>query len=166
MSATFQPGTLNHQDLGFDFRFDIDQNPLTGSQEDRLRGVDYWVWFNTSANPSEGQVWLMSPYTQVGTVPVSFEQDSLSIRVPLSLLGNDDGILNFGFSVGEPSSFNPQHSFTIFDDAPNYVTGMTLTTATTLIPEPEGVGLEVLGLVLLLFPRLRARVNKNEASVV
>jgi hypothetical protein len=167
MSAIFQPGTLNHRDLGFAFEFDVDQDPLTGYQYgDRLRGVDYWVWFNTSANRSEGQVWLMSPYTQVGTVPVSLGQDSLSIRVPLSLLGNDDGVLNFGFEVGEPSSFNPQSSFSVYDEAPDYVPGAILTTATTPIPEPQTVSLEAFGLALLFLVCLRAGANKNEPAKV
>ena len=158
LSAVFQPGTLNHRDLGFTFDLDVDQNPLTGLREAGAPyGIDYWVWFNTAANPSEGQVWLMSPYTLVGTVPVSLGQDSLSIRVPLSLFGNDDGIMNFGFSAGEPSPFNPQNSFTVFDAAPDYVLGMILTTATTPIPEPRALSLGVLGLALLLFPPLRAR---------
>ena len=156
LSATFQAGSLNQADLGFVFFLDVDQDPLTGLRDEGFPyGVDYWVYFSTAVNRSEASVLLMSPYSQAGTVPISFGTDSLSARVPLVFLNDDDGIMNFGFAVGEPDL---QSGVVISDFAPDVdVPGMALTATTTPVPEPPSMGFGILALALARFQHFRVR---------
>jgi hypothetical protein len=146
LSAEFRVGTLNPASFGFVFDLDVDQNPLTGMRyAGGPYGVDYWVYFNSEDSLTTASVKFMtSPYPLTGTVLLTVGQDQISTRVPLALLGNDDGIMNFGFACGLPY-YN--YGITIYDTAPdgiNIVSGKTLTTATTPVPEPQSLLLGVL----------------------
>jgi hypothetical protein len=87
--GTFDPGTIL-----LIINLDTDQNPSTGQAPD---GVDYIV----SMGDGQGNQALVGKYTgplnfsTVGNVPVSFMADGMMVAVPLSLLGNADGRMNF-----------------------------------------------------------------------
>jgi hypothetical protein len=87
--GTFDPGTTL-----LIINLDTDQNPSTGQAPD---GVDYIV----SMGDGQGNQALIGKYTgplnfsTVGNAPVSFMADGMTVTVPLSLLGNADGRMNF-----------------------------------------------------------------------
>jgi hypothetical protein len=87
--GTFDPGTTL-----LIINLDTDQNPATGQAPD---GIDYLV----SMGDGQGNQALIAKNTgplnfnTVGSAPVSFMTDGMTVTVPLSLLGNDDGRMNF-----------------------------------------------------------------------
>jgi len=91
------------------FSLDIDQDVLTGhpgidsggTRETQAVGVDYIVRFNADFNAT-GQntatvfqyAGSLNSFNFVGTVAVTRFADGYAAAVPLSMLGNDDGLLN------------------------------------------------------------------------
>lgn len=103
LSATFRPGTFNPADLGFIFGLDTDLDVATGTQGPPAffpLGADFTVSFFPSNTPF-GNARVNSSLG--GLVPVTYSADAFSLSVPLALLGNDDGVANFGLSVGVPN---------------------------------------------------------------
>ncbi len=91
--------------------FDVDQNTATGDPPlqslyssnfpNLSAGVDYVLLFSSELFDA-GNMAVMSVELgdAVGVVPVTFGTNSLSGVIPLSMLGGDDGLLNFTALIG------------------------------------------------------------------
>lgn len=91
-SGTFNPATTAIQ-----FDLDVDQNPVTGSPFEGL-GLDYIINMGSLFYGNQAQVMRFvggTQYQVVGNVPISIVADGIDVGIPLSLIGNDDGRLNF-----------------------------------------------------------------------
>jgi hypothetical protein len=130
LTATFSNGSLNPTNLGFIFGFDTDQNPNTGVQPPASfpLGADYSTYFNSAADPNNAMTSGACPIS----VPVTFGSNTLSLSIPLSALGNDDGIMGFGLIVGVP---NGAMGFFPYDTVPNSASGGPLGGLTSPVPE-------------------------------
>ena len=145
MSATFFPGTLDSNNLGFIFGFDLDQNSATGTQPPSSfpLGADRTVTFNSLNNATNARIFTGSSFV---FAPVAFGVDSLSLSLPLSAFG-DDGAAFFGLAAGDPVSSS---SFAIRDFAPDSALGNPMNTPTTVIPEPCSIALVSTCFLMLL----------------
>jgi PEP-CTERM motif-containing protein len=150
LSATFRSGTFVPGNLGFLFGLDTDLNPLTGVQPPATfpLGSDFNVFGLASGGnpPSVASVIRIGVGFQ-GTVPVVFGTDAFSLAIPLALLGNDDGVANFGLAVGTPNS---PSGFLLTDQTSGPLSGPT-----TAVPIPEPGTLTLLSVGLLGFTTLR-----------
>ena len=108
VTVQFAPGTLSPSTV-VTILLDTDQNPATG-YNDSGYGIDYGVSLYASteafiqkANPpscaSGGNC-----YTPVGTASVSLGKDTMATTIPLSMLGNADGRLNYRVFAGAPAN--------------------------------------------------------------
>lgn len=108
VTVQFAPGTLSPSTV-VTILLDTDQNPATG-YNDSGYGIDYGVSFYASteafiqkANPpscaSGGNC-----YTPVGTASVRLGKDTMATTIPLSMLGNADGRLNYRVFAGAPAN--------------------------------------------------------------
>ena len=97
------PGTFDSQATVVLIDLDTDQNAMTGHARDGL-GVDYTVSMGPPGfgNPPLGNQFHVlrfgappGPFGIVGRGPVSVMADGMNATVPLTLLSNDDGRLNF-----------------------------------------------------------------------
>lgn len=90
---------------------DTDQNPATGDEggTDDYRpagsgstglGVDYTVYLVFGPNASS--VTRQADGQTVGTLQPSFSGTRVTLRVPLTLLGNDDGYVDVATVIGTP----------------------------------------------------------------
>jgi hypothetical protein len=89
---------------------DTDRNSLTGeasfvstygpSPAPDLGDEFYVDLFTESIHPGEVDVFDAVTGTVVGTIPVDFGSNSLSLIIPLSLLGGDDGLVNYAVIAG------------------------------------------------------------------
>jgi len=131
LTANFSAGSLNPTNLGFIFGFDVDQNPATGTPPPAFPlGADSTVSFNSAEGTDLAMVGgFIAP---VSWVPVTFGSNSLSLVVPLSAFGPNDGVMGFGFIVGVPNGTN---GFFAYDVAPDSVWNSPLTSLTSPIPE-------------------------------
>jgi hypothetical protein len=113
---------------------DTDQNTATGDVPfinvfspgpPIALGQDFFVDLGSEfLHPGSVDIFRTLPDTVVGAAPIVFTSTSFSVTVPLALLGNDDGLLNYGAVIGtflEPT-----------DRAPNG----TLPATSQPIPEP------------------------------
>jgi len=133
LTATFQPGSLDRNRLAFIFGFDTDQNAATAIGHHGLFpiGAESTCSYNASADPNHVEIWN-GVSNQAATLPIHFESNSLSITIPLARIGDTDGIMNFGFICGVPTSTS---SFNFYDAVPDSVWGGPLVGPTSLIPE-------------------------------
>jgi hypothetical protein len=100
-----QPNALS----GF-IDFDTDQIPATGaishvdiySPYSSNLGVDYYVDLNGYSSATQDAGVYDSGDNLVGRAPVSFTSNSLTVRVPLALIGNSNAIVNTATVVGTP----------------------------------------------------------------
>src|SRR4029079_2089723 len=108
VTVRFAPGTVSSSSV-VTILLDTDQNPATGFN-DTGYGIDYGVSLYAStaafiqkANPSScaggGNC-----YTPVGTASIRLGADTMSTTIPLSMLGNADGRLNYRVFAGAPAS--------------------------------------------------------------
>lgn len=107
IKVDFSPDTVMSQVVGI-IDLDTDQNAATGIPANangflgatQDLGVDYML--SLFALPGGGPVDVMNATTgeTMGTVPAVFNGQSLSITVPLAMLGNDDGNMNVGMILG------------------------------------------------------------------
>ncbi|MBD3559009.1 proprotein convertase P-domain-containing protein, partial [Planktothrix sp. FACHB-1355] len=123
---------LSNSVVGY-WDLDLDQNPLTGlssyqsgfappDQQGGPLGDEVVIdLFSEQLHP--GLVDLFDTSTFIGTVPITYESNSLQIEVPLSLLG-DDGNINYGTVVGSfsgPTDAAPNTEFGTIGDPPGNV---------------------------------------------
>ena len=96
------------------FLIDSDRNEATGDSEywwegkdTQHLGVDYVAYFSTFYE----LVWVYhtDSYNRVGTFPLEIDGSSVAFDVALSVLGNDEGDLNYAMSVGDLNDYwDPQ----------------------------------------------------------
>ena len=158
LSATFRPGTFAPGNLGFLFGLDTDLNAATGVQPPASfpLGSDFNVFGLASGGnpPSTASVIRIGVGFQ-GTVPVVLGIDAFSLAIPLAMLGNDDGVANFGLAVGTPNS---PSSFLLTDSTE------LLRGPTTAVPEPATVIL--LGIGLLSFYSVKKMGGTQNGSPI
>jgi hypothetical protein len=132
LAANFAEGSFNPTNLGFIFGFDVDQNLATGVQPPGSfpLGADASVYFNSA--DGTGLAYFGSFTVPPTWVPVVFGSNSLSLVIPLSVFGPDDGIMGFGFIVGIPNGTN---GFFGFDTVPDSAMGGPLSGLTSPVPE-------------------------------
>jgi hypothetical protein len=102
----FASGTLDRLSTRVSVLLDTDQNPAIGIAEPDGLGADYGIDLAavtgqatiTKADSVACQARL-SCFTSIGSVPLTFVTDGLQVTVPLSMLGNDDGRMNFQVSA-------------------------------------------------------------------
>ena len=98
-TATFRQGTLLRDGLGFSIYLNTDMNSATGTGG---IGVDYSIFFHEPTGTTATGAFVTKTVggIQTGVAPVNFATDFLSVAVPLSWLGNDDGVMQFTDLVG------------------------------------------------------------------
>jgi hypothetical protein len=100
LTAVFADATLSRATTALQFALDLDQTVVTGSQPSDYNGlgIEMIVNMGSSAdgltkvleyNPATGL------YTEVGSAPLTFGTNTMEATVPLSVLKNDDGKMNF-----------------------------------------------------------------------
>ena len=108
-AGTISPGDSGQPDavVGY-IDFDTDQDPTTGglssvdgnSPYTTGLGVDYFVdLFDYNSATGDTPV-LDDTGTEVGRAPVSFTSNSFTVRVPLALIGGDNGIVDTATVLG------------------------------------------------------------------
>src|SRR5262249_49132838 len=98
----FAPGTFDRQTTRVSVLLDTDQDGSTGIRQPDGIGADYNLEIAaanslasvTKANPAACAA-RGACFDSVGSAPITLVGDGLQVAVPLSLLGNDDGRLNF-----------------------------------------------------------------------
>ena len=93
------PGTCSGQTTYFVIEMDTDPNPLTP----QFRGMPVqWEYLVNTLRSSVGNVGpIGGPFTGI---PVSFIANGVSVTVPLSMIGNDDGRMDFRIlASGDPN---------------------------------------------------------------
>ena len=139
LSAKFATGTLDPKSVAFFFALDVDQDLSTGNQPPVFPyGSDYAVSYNSLVGTLNARIGK-------NFVPIQFDSDSLKIAVPLSFLGNDDGLMNFGFIVGVPADTS---SFSPYDWTPDSLTKAGLGGPTSPVPEAPASLLWLAGLAV------------------
>jgi len=150
LTVSFAPGFDSTQ-ASITANLDIDQDPSTGypgidtaNNDSAIMGTDYVVLFG--ASPIFGYYgiyeyqagsFLFNP-SGVSTTVLS---DGMTATVPLSLLGNDDGYMNYKFLSQVVLSY--YSTTTILD----YMTDVGLAPGTSTVPEPSTLFLLSAGLV-------------------
>lgn len=139
VSATFAPGTLDPNELGFNFGLDTDLDPSTGypcPPNIFPCGAEWELHYNSTN--AVGTVRLDDFNSFYVTIPVVFGPDSFEIAVPLNPDPNlglpDDGELLFGLVAGIPDPgtgvFGPDDiAWDAADEGP-------LAGPSTRVPEP------------------------------
>lgn len=122
-------GTLDRQTTRVSIVLDTDQNASTGIQEWDGFGADYAIDFNISAAQatvvkadSAGCAAQASCFNPVGSVSL-VAAESLQVTVPLSLLGGDDGRMNFWVASYVLASQGPSSPLDAMPDNPGQSPG-------------------------------------------
>jgi len=116
------PGSANAGNSVYGFvDFDTDQNAGTGYPEDNM-GLEYFVFLDSAAGGLV-EIWSIDAsgniQTVVGTAPITFTPTSFTVTIPLALIGNDDGLVNYDVFVGTSFESEPGIPFDPTDIAPN-----------------------------------------------
>ena len=80
---------------------------------------------------------------------LTFTNNTMSVSVPLSLIGSSTGIVNYGVIVGT--------SLEATDELPNEARFATNAAATNAVPEPSSPGLAACGLVFAIRRYFKSR---------
>jgi hypothetical protein len=115
LAIQFAPGTLDRQSTRLSIELDTDQSPATGIVGAAGLGIDYVLDMWAPTNQTKVQQAMPaacaaggSCYADVGTVALTFGVDSMAATVPLALLGNASGRLNYRvFAYASPQSTTP-----------------------------------------------------------
>ena len=160
--SSMQPNSVTgYLDLDTDQNANTGTTPfvqLFGQSPTPSLGDEFLVDFGSEANhPGTIDVIDTSSFTAVGTIPISYRTDNFNFSVPLSLLGNSNGLLNYAILVG--TTTDPT------DQAPNGTVPETSVPAAPPVPESStfvslGGGLLLLG-GLLLITRRRTRKSAS-----
>ena len=129
-SEIFPPDSKNPSAFFGYIDLDVDQNPATGTTAlsdyysgSSEIGMDYYLEFLPGSTP--GSIMLKDSNAKlIGMVPVVFNEKSFVVTIPLNLLGNDDGYINytaFFGDAGEPDDVIPNQGFATnkISDSPN-----------------------------------------------
>lgn len=112
----FASGTLSAQTTRLTIQLDTDQNPSTGIPGGNGVGIDYIldVWAVRAQQTLVQQAQPASCasgntcYTDVGAASATVSTDTISTTVPLALLGNASGRMNYRiFAYGSPQAAGP-----------------------------------------------------------
>ncbi len=110
INVRFATGTFNLITTSIQTHLDTDQNPSTGHpgsnssgiDDSGIIGVEYLInmgsdYYRTQADQAEIMRYAGTPnsFTHVGYVPVTYVDNGMDVTIPLSIIGNDDGRLNF-----------------------------------------------------------------------
>jgi len=104
LRVAFMPTTFDPATTSITFFLDTDQNPLTGSPgvngtgtlDGSLIGSEFLVSFGSAYYGGNATVQATtSGFPVIGFSPIAFYDDGLLTIIPLTLLGNDDGRLNY-----------------------------------------------------------------------
>ncbi len=129
---------------------DTDQNPLTGGPSFEsifgpppapLLGIEFFVDLSGEINHPGFVDVVNAASSATVTAAISFTSSSFTVVVPLSAIGGDNGIVNYGLIIGtfiEPT-----------DEAPNGT--VPFTSGPAAVPEPATLLLLGSGLAGLLF---------------
>ncbi len=147
------PSVNQNQGLSGFIDIDIDLNPNTGvvATIDTIGGtfgntglgIEYYLdLFSEATNP--GFVALRDPVNvlNVSQVPITYGNNSFTIVVPLSALGNDDGLVNYAVAVGDFAFAQDQ----ALDASVVGMGGQPAVSSPVLVPEPGSGMLLGLGL--------------------
>lgn len=141
---------------------DTDQNASTGAEPAVndfapgpaiLLGAEFSIDLY-SEEFLHGQVDVLNDlFDVVGSAPIIFSTNSFSVMVPLSVLGGDDGLVNYGVVVGT------------FDEATDRAPNGAVPATSTPVPEPATTLLLGTGLAAVAHKiRTRRRTGKNEEA--
>lgn len=126
-ASAFSAGSL----VGF-LDLDIDQSSATGASARLgapatptvISGIEYYVdLFSESFTPGTVDIINASTGLPTGSAAISYSPTSFSLTLPFSLIGNDDGFLNYGLVAGT------------FSEATDQATGSTSPLVTDGVPE-------------------------------
>ncbi len=107
INVRFATGTFNPNTTFIQTGIDTDQNPSTGHpgsnasgiDDNGIIGTDYIVDMGSDyyGNQAEIMHYAGTPnsFTHVGYVPVTYVGNGMDVIIPLSIISNDDGRLNF-----------------------------------------------------------------------
>jgi len=112
ISIRFAPGSFDPARMFAGALLDIDQNPNTGhpgvnaggTLDAGVIGSEFIIYMGSAWFP-QGQILQyagppINTFNVVGNAPFTFASDTLNATVPLSLLNNDEGLMNFKFNSG------------------------------------------------------------------
>lgn len=101
VSAAFASGTMSVTNFGFYFFLDADRNTNT-SMAYMPPGTDHLLRFNPLVSTS--QVVILRGSTILESVPITFGPDTFRFVVPLTRVGNTNGVMNFALGTGTAAS--------------------------------------------------------------
>jgi hypothetical protein len=115
VTIQFASGTFDRQSTRVNIELDTDQNPATGIVGVAGLGIDYVLDLWTLTNQAKVQQAMPaacaaggSCYSDTGTVALSVGVDRMAATVPLAMLGNASGRLNYRvLAYASPQSTTP-----------------------------------------------------------
>jgi hypothetical protein len=164
-SAPVAPSVSQFQAIYGFIDIDIDQNIVTGATAtiDTIGSgfgttglkIEYYLDFFSEASHA-GFVDLKDPInvSNVNQVPITYGASSISVQVALSLLGNDDGVVNYAVAVGDYGFATDQ----ALD--PMVVMMGGVPASSSPVPEPATPGLVALGLLALAAGRTKPEMHR------
>lgn len=163
-NAPVAPSVNQQMGLSGFVDIDVDQISVTGASSNISTlsfpfgssglGIEYYLDL-FSENANAGFVNVRDPLMAivVGTAPITYGASSAAIVVPLSLLGNDDGLVNYAVVVGD---FGAQTDQAV-DAGIIQAGGAPASSSFAATPEPPGLALLAYALWVLALWRRPAR---------